>query len=142
MGDPITTGIALQAGSAIFGGLGGAAEAKSQKRAAEINSYIGRTRAIQTDTAAREGLDSELATMRATFAANHQKAGVGTFEIFKELRDTRGRERRVEVANRNQEAADYRTQAKNYGSAAKNSVLGGFIKAGPSLFDFYERKKT
>lgn len=139
--DPVTAGIVLKGGSAIAGGLSSASEAKSQKRAAEINSYIGRTRAIQTDTAAREGLDSELATMRATLAANNQKAGVGTLEVFKELRDVRGRERRVEVANRNQESADYKTQAKSYGTVAKNATIGGFIKAGPSLFDFYERKK-
>ena len=88
MGDPVTMALGAQVGSSIFGGLSGAAEAKGEKQRAEANAYIGRTRAIQTDTDARQGLNDELATMRATFATNDQKPGVGTLAIFNELRSS------------------------------------------------------
>lgn len=134
------TGGALLAKAAgpILGGIGAYSEAQGVKQQAEINSFIGRTRAIQTDEAARSGLESELAAMRNTFAANGQTPGVGTFEIMKELRKTRGQERRIAFGNRMQEAADYRLAAKNAGSEGKFALLGGIAKAGPSLFDFYD----
>lgn len=141
MGGTVTMALGAQAGSSIFGGLAGAAEAKGEKKRAEINSYIGRTRAIQTDTEARQGLNDELATMRATFAANSQKPGVGTLAIFNELRKQRGRERRIEVGNRMAEVADWKMQGKNAQAKATGSLWGGVIGAGPSLFHLYEHKK-
>ena len=41
MGDPVTLALGAQAGSSIFGGLAGSAEAKGEKQRAEINAYIG-----------------------------------------------------------------------------------------------------
>ena len=125
----------------IFGGMAGAAEAKAEKKRAEVNAYIGKTRAIQTDTASRENLNDELATMRATFAANSQRPGVGTLEMFSELRRVRNRERRIEVGNRMSEAADWKMAAKNAKAKASGAMLGGIIGAGPSLFDLYDFKK-
>ncbi len=138
------TALALgaQAGGAIFSGMAGAAQAKGEKQRAEINAYIGRTRANQADTDARLGLEDELSTLRATMAANGQRPGVGTMDIFNELRRTRGRERRVEVGNRMAEAADWKMAAKNAGNAATGSLIGGLFKAGPSLFDLYQLKKA
>jgi hypothetical protein len=133
--------LGAQAGSAVLGGLGGRAEAKAQKQQAEINAYIGKTRAIQTDTAAREGLSAELANFRTVMAANGQRAGVGTFEVMQQVRDVSGRERRVEFANRNQEASAYKMQAAAAGAAGRNAMIGGFARALPSLFDMYELKK-
>ena len=130
--------LGAQAGSSIFGGLAGAAEAKGEKKRAEINSYIGRTRAIQTDTEARVGLNDELATMRATFAANGQRPGVGTMAIFNEVRS---RERRIDYGNRMAEVADWKMQGKNAQAKASSAIMGGIIKAGPSLFDLYQYKK-
>lgn len=145
MGDPVTLALGAQAGSSIMGGLAGAAEAKGEKQRAEINSYIGRTRAIQTDTEARQGLNDELATMRATFSANQQRPGVGTLEIFNDLRQQRSRERRIEYGNRMAEAADWKMAAKNAQAKATGAIFGGLAGAGPSMFNLYDyqsKKKT
>ena len=142
MGDPVTLALGAQAGSSIFGGLAGSAEAKAEKKRAEINAYIGRTRAIQTDTDARVGLNDELATMRAALASNGQKQNVGTMALFDELRKQRGRERRVEVGNRMSEVADWKMAGKNASAKASSAMLGGVLKAGPSLFDLYQYKKA
>ena len=139
MGDPVITGpLLLKAGGAIFSGVSAMQSAKAEKQQAEINSYIGRTRAIQTDVNARAGIESELGTIRATLAANQQQPGVGTLEVLKELRGVRGRERRIDFANRMQEAADWRMAGKNAGKKASAALAGGFIGAGPSLFDLYQ----
>lgn len=135
-----TTGaLALQAGSAILGGISTAQGMAAQKEQAKINSYIGRTRAIQTDVSARQGLDSELSSMRAAFAANGQRQNVGTNEIFNELRSVRNRERRIEFGNQMQLSSDYAREAKSYQPGM--ALLGGFLKAGPSLFDLYQLKR-
>jgi len=141
MGAVAPLAMALQAGSAVLGGIGAYQSAQATKKQAEINADIGRTRAAQTDTAAREGLNSEIASMRAAFAAGGQKANVGTGEVMNELRRVRGKERRVEFGNRMQEAAGFRTAAQNAGSQAKFGLLGGLVKAGPSLFDLYSYKQ-
>jgi len=140
MGAAALTPMALftRAAGPIFAGLDAAAQAKGEKQRAEINAYIGRTRANQADTDVRLGLEDELSTLRATMAANGQRPGVGTMDIFNELRRTRGRERRVEVGNRMAEAADWKMAAKNAGNEATGSLFGGFIKAGPSIFDIYD----
>lgn len=137
------TGGALlaQAAVPILGGLSAFSEAKGQKKAAEINSYIGRTRALQTDASARSGLEGELATMRATFASNQQRPGVGTVEVMKELRSVLNTERAVAFGNRMQEAADYRLAGKNAMAKGTSALLGGFMKAGPSFFDFYDYRR-
>ena len=87
---------------------------------------------------ARSGIESELGTIRATLAANQQQPGVGTLEVLKELQGVRGRERRIDFANRMQEAADWRMAGKNAGKKASAALAGGFIGAGPSLFDLYQ----
>jgi len=142
MGDPITLALGAQAGSSIFDGLAGSAEAKGEKQRAEINAYIGRTRAIQSDTDARVGLNDELSTMRAALAANGQKQNTGTMALFDELRRQRGRERRVEYGNHMAEVADWKMAGKNAGAKAKAAMFGGLIKAGSSLFDLYNYKKA
>lgn len=137
--DPVTASFALQAGSAAASGLAGFGQAKAEQKQAKINAFIGRTRAVQTDSEARRGLDSELGQMRNVMGANQQAPGVGTFEVMQELRETRDRERRINVGNRNSEAAQYRMQGKAAGSKAMGALIGGGIKAGPSLFDLYQR---
>jgi len=139
--DPVTASFALKAGSAAASGIAGFGQAKAEKKQAQINAFIGRTRAIQTDAEARNGLNSELGSMRNVMGANQQKAGVGTFDMMQELRDTRNRERRINVGNRNAEAASSRMQAKAAGSRAMGALIGGGIKAGPSLFDLYDYKR-
>ena len=137
-----TSGALLaQAAIPIMGGLATFAEAKGQKEMAGINSYIGRTRALQTDASARSGLESELSTMRATLAANQQRPGMGTFEIMRELRKTRGTERAVAFGNQMQQSADYRLAGKNAMAKGRGALIDGFVNAGPSLFDFYDYRR-
>ena len=131
---------ALGGAAAIAGGMGDRAEAKAMEEQAKINAYIGRTRAGQADVSARENLNSELGTLRATFAANGQRPTVGTEAIFNELRNVRARDRRIEFGNRMQEASSYDMQAKNYKSKGKWATAGGLIKAAPSVFDVVKMK--
>lgn len=128
----------LSAGNAVAGGISAYGKAQGEKQIAENNAYIGRTRAIQTDVSARDGLNAELGTLRATLAGNGQRPTVGTQGVFDELRKVRSRDRRIEYGNRMSEAADYRMQAKNAGKAGGAALLGGLMKAGPSLFEAYD----
>lgn len=132
---------AMSAAAPIAQGIAGYQEAKGQQEQAKINASIARTRAMQTDTVARQGLNEELATLRSTLGANQQRQNVGTSEIFAELRKVRGRDRRIEFNNEMQAGADYRLAGRNAGTAARGALLGGFAKAGPSLFDMYEQRK-
>jgi len=141
MADPASMALALKAGSAAATGISGFAAAKGEQERAKVNSFIGRTRALQTDTTAREGLEGELGNLRAVLGANEQKAGVGTLAMVDELRSVRDRDRRIQFGARMSEAADWRMAGKNAGAKATGSLVGGMIKAGPSLFDLYDLKK-
>lgn len=141
MMDPVSGALMAQAAGPIFGGIAGSAEAKGEKKRAEINAYIGRTRAMQADTDAREGLESELGTMRAAMAQNGQRQNVGTMALFSELRRVRGRERRIEYGNRMSEVADWKMAGKNAKAKASGALMGGLIKAGPSMFSLYDYSK-
>ena len=127
-----------QAASGLMSGIAGFQQARSEQQHARINSYIARTRALQTDTTSRQGLEDELGSMRAAFAGGGQRAGVGTMEIMNELRQVRGRERRIDVGSHRAEAADWRMRARNAGAAAPWALLGGIARAGPSMFDLYQ----
>lgn len=127
------------AASGVLGAVGTMQGAKAEKAQAERNAYIGRTRAIQTDTSAREGLNDELATMRATLAANNQSGGA--FEIMRALRETRGRERRIDVGNRMTEASDFRMQGRNALARGRSKAASQLASAGPSLFDLYQLRQ-
>lgn len=133
--------LGAQAASGIAGGLAAYSEGKAAQEQNKVNAYIGRTRAIQTDVSARENLNSELGTLRATFAANGQRQTAGTAEIFNELRRVRSRDRRIEFGNRMQEASSYAMAARNAGGAARIGLWGGLLKAAPSMFDLYKWKK-
>ena len=136
MGDPVTTAaLASKAGGSIFEGLAGGAQARAEKKQAQINAYIGKTRALQTDAAAREGMNSELATMRTAFASAGEPLNLGTSAIMNELRRVRGNERRTAVANEYQSVGDWKRYGASAGQKGAASVLGGFIGAGPSMFD-------
>lgn len=130
--------LGFSAASSVASGLMGRAQAKSQEEGARINSFIGRTRALQTDTNARRSLNEELGSLRSILAANGQAPSVGTFEVMQSLRDTRDRERRVEFGNRMSESADFRRQAQNFRSRGRGAMFKGFVGAGPSLFDLYQ----
>lgn len=127
--------------SSVAGGLAGASEAAAEKKRAETNAYIGRTRAIQTDTVARQGVESEIGTMRAVFGANSQEFNPATFEVMRALRDVRSRERRIEVGNRNAEAADFRMQAANAGARGRAAMFRGFAGAVQPTFSLFQLRR-
>lgn len=131
---------ALPAVSAIATGLAGRAEAKATEEQNRINAYIGKTRAVQTDAVAREGLNSELGELRNAFASSGQRQTVGTEAVFSELRRVRGRDRRIEFNNRMQEASAYNMAAQNAKTQGNLSLLGGVIKGLPSVFDVMKIK--
>ncbi len=131
---------ALPAVSAIAGGMAANAQGKAVEEQNKVNAFIGRTRAMQTDVVARENLNSELGTLRATFAANNQRPTVGTDAIFSELRRVRARDRRIEFGNRMQEASSYNMAAKSARAEGRAGLTAGFIKAAPSVFDVYKIK--
>jgi len=130
--------LALQAGSSIVGGLAGRAEAQGQVQMAQANAYIARTRALQTNAAARRGLESEMASVRNVLGANGQPMNVGVMDMLRQVQEDRSREMRIEVGNRRAEEADWRMRGANASAAGQASVLSGFAKAGPSLFDLYQ----
>jgi hypothetical protein len=137
-----TAATALQAGMSIFSGVQAFSKAQSEREKAEINAHIGQTRAIQTDASIRSGMEEELGSMRAVFAANQQKPNVGTAEVFSQLRSTRGRERRVEFRNRMQEASDWKMEGRAASGRATAGLLGGFVNAGPSIYDLYQLRRS
>lgn len=120
----------------VMGAAGAMSGAKAEKAQAERNAYIGRTRAIQTNASSREGLNDEMATMRATLAANGQ--GGGAFELMQALRRTREGERRIEVGNRNREASDWRMQGRNAMARGRAGAMSSLFSAAPSMFDLYQ----
>jgi hypothetical protein len=140
--DPVSAALTLSAASAGSSAIGGYQKAKGEQERANINSFIGRTRAVQESTVSREQAESELGSLRATFGANQQRPGVGTLEVVNELRRVRDRERRIGVGNRNSESADWRLQGRNAGKAATGALFTGGLKTGSSLFDLYDYKRS
>lgn len=132
----VATGAKIAGG--LFSAVSGYQSAKAEQEHAKINAYIGRTRAIQTDTAARTGLNQELADVRSVLAANQQGAGVGVFEMLDQIREERGRARRIEFGNRMQEVGDWNRRAAGAGVAARGALIGGIARTVPSMFDMYE----
>lgn len=125
----------LGAASSIMQGMAGAAAANAEARRAEINAFIGKTRAIQTGNAARTNLESEVASMRSVFAANGQPMDSAAFDLVSRVREIRGGERRIAVDNEMAGVRDFQMQAANARQRAFGSMLSGFGKALPSLFD-------
>lgn len=144
MAEPVSAGLLLKAAGPVASGIAGFQRAQAEKQNAKINAFIGRTRAIQTDTVARQDLSDDLGSIRAVMGANGQTPGVGTFEVMQELRGIRDRERRVEVGSRMAESFDFGRQARNAGRAGIGALFGGMVRAGPSIFDYaqYQRSRN
>jgi hypothetical protein len=139
--NPVVGSLALQAGTGLLEGMAGRRAAMAEKQRADNNAFIGRTRAIQTDTALRDDLNSELATMRTVMATNNQRPNVGTFEIMKELRDTRSRERRIAYGNEMMGVYDQQMASRNAKDAGRAAMIGGLTKAANPLMQLYEYKR-
>jgi hypothetical protein len=124
--------LAFQAGSAILGGIGAAQQASAMREQERINAEWGKIRADQTDTAARTGLEDDISSYRAVFSANDAGVNTGTLGLLDEVRQIRGRDRRIEVGNRMRESYDAQRRAATYKPGL--AMLGGVLRAGPSLF--------
>lgn len=134
MADPVTLSLGAKAASGVFAGMSARSRAKAEQKQAEVNAYIGRTRAIQTDTVARANMDAELGSFRAASAAMG-RPGVGVLDMMREITDIRERERRIEVGNRMQESRDYAMAGRNAQMAGRTAMVGGLLQAAPSIFD-------
>ncbi len=124
--------------SPVFQGIQASREATAQGIHARANADIGRTRAMQSDTVSRQNMESELSSLRATLGANGQAMNAGTAPLFAALRSTRARERRIENSNAMSQVADFEAQARSARGAGRAAVLGGLVKAAPSVFDLYQ----
>lgn len=130
--------LASSAAAPLFGAMAARREADIQQQHADLNAKIGETRAIQSDTTARAGMEADLGAARAVFGANGQTPNVGTLELLNDIRETRGRERRIQYGTLMQQADDYRTQAENYRRQGSLALPLGLSRASPSLFSLYE----
>ncbi|MBR9765369.1 MAG: hypothetical protein GYB53_18075 [Rhodobacteraceae bacterium] len=136
--DPVTFALGAKAVGGAASAFSVLGEAKAEKQNSEINAYIGRTRAMQTDTTSRQNLGSELGSIRAALGANGEVPGVGSFEVMQELRDTRNRERRIEFGNEMQSVYDHRRKGANAMKLGRLGFAAQLAKAAPSMFDLYQ----
>ena len=116
-------------------------QGNAEARQAEIAAVHAQTRANQTDTVARQGLNSELGTMRAALGGNQDRPSVGTLEVMNELRRTRERERRIGTGNQMQDVYDARMAAANARYGGRMGLLSGVIQAAPSIFQLQQDMK-
>lgn len=130
--------LALQAGSSIAGGMSARAKAKGEQQRAENNAFIGRTRAIQTANADRESLADEMASMRAVMATNGQRMNVGAYEMVRELRARRLRDRRVAVGNEMMGVYDAQIDARNAKAEGRAAMSMGLLGAAQPTMDLYQ----
>lgn len=126
-------GLAIQVASAVASGVSGFMAAQGEKKRAEINAYIGRTRAIQTGNVARQNLESELGSYRSVLAGNGSPMDSANYDLLSEVRKIRERERRIGVANEMSGVYDQQLAAKNAGAKAFGSLISGFGRAAMPL---------
>lgn len=121
----------------IMGGLSARAQAKAQARQEVINARISGIRALQTETAARAGLESEMASIQSAMAASGSTANVAATEFLNENRAIRDREIRIGVSNELQRRDDSLRSARDSRRAGNVALISGFAKGFPSMFDLY-----
>jgi hypothetical protein len=128
---------AFSVASPILQGIAAKQAGEAAAKQSDINAYIGRTRAMQSDTVSRQNMESELGTARAAIRANQQGGSVGTFELLRDLRETRGRERRIERGSYMQQVWDFESQARNSRRKGAWGIPMGVARAVPSILDLY-----
>lgn len=127
--------LAAQAAAPIASGISAARQASSMREQERANAEWGRIRANQTDTAARTGLEEDISAARAVFNANDAGQSVGTLGLLDEMRQIRGRDRRIEMGNRARETNDAGRRAASYRPGLE--MFSGVMRGGPSLFQLY-----
>lgn len=130
--------LAAKAGFGLLQGLSGFSAAQAERQQSENNAYIGRTRAIQSDTDARLQTEGEIGTLRAQLLANGGLPSVGTFDMFREVRDIRERERRINFGNRMQEVYDFETAGRNASRRGTVALGLGAARAAQPIFSLYD----
>lgn len=120
-------------------GAAGYATASAQRDIAKANAYIGVTRARQTDTVARQNLNSQMGALRTAFSAAGQRPGVGTGEIMRGMRATAMRERRISVGAEMQRARDFAAEARSIRPGM--SLVTGAAGAVGSLYELYQLRR-
>lgn len=123
-----------QAAAPVMGAFGAYQQSRAMKQQENANYQIGRTRANQSDTSARTGLEADLSSYRATFSANDAGNSVANLQILNRVRDTRERDRRIETGNQNREAEGARARAGSNNPGA--ALAQGLLRGGPSLFEY------
>lgn len=121
--DPVTlsiAGLALQAGTAAASGIGAMRAAAGEKEKAEINAFIGKTRAMQVGSSARFDTESEVGSIRSALAANGAKMDASSFDLIGGVRNIRENSRRVDIANEKMGIYDNVLNARN----ARNKQAG------------------
>ncbi len=122
----------------VFAGFGEMQQARALRKQEELNARVADLRAMQTETAARQGLEAELGSIAAAFQANGARPNVANLEIINDIRRIRDRETRIAVGNERQRADDFRRQGAAYRSSGRIAAASGLIKGAPSLFDLLE----
>lgn len=135
--DPVTAFVALQATSAVAGGLADSAGAMDDAARAESEARLADTQALQRDTIARDDLSRYLSTVRAARAANGLSANSpNAFLLEADAIETSDDERLRQRADDRQRAANYRAAAESARKRAKFSLFGGIVKAGIPLAQY------
>lgn len=127
--------LGAQALGPIFGAFSSMQQASSMRQQEKINAEIGRIRADQTDTVARQGLEDEISSFRSAFSANDAGSSVATLGILNEVRKVRERDRRINLGNARQQQYSASARARSY---RPGIALGrGLARAAPSIFELY-----
>ncbi len=132
--DPATAFVALQAGSAVAGGLSARAQALDEAARLDSEARLAGTQALQRDSLARDDLAATLSSIRAARAANGLSAtSPNAVMILQNARDVSRRDRNIEKANDLQRAANMRAAASSARRSARYSLITGLAKGGRSL---------
>lgn len=125
------------AAAPVFTGLSERSAARARARQEVINARIAGVRALQTETAARAGLESEMASIQSAMAAGGSTANVAATEYMMENRRIRDREIRIGVNNELQRRDDLLMTARDTKRMGNVAAMQGFTKGLPSMFDLY-----
>lgn len=127
--------LGAQAAGPIFGAFNTMSQMSSLRAQERQNVEIAKTRADQTDTAARSGLESDLSSFRATFSANDARPSVATLGILNSVREMRERDRRIALSNERLRQSSAAARASSYRPGI--ALANGIARAAPSIFQFY-----
>jgi hypothetical protein len=131
--------LGAQALGGIAGGIADYQSAAAAKQQAQINAYIGKTRAIQTDGQARETLNRNLGSLRAGLASAGQGVNLGSAFLFDSYRKASSDQRSIDYGNAMSQSLTYKSQARTIHPGM--AFLAGAGQAAPSLFGLYDSLK-